>query len=276
MRKDLTYDLIAEKCQALFAAGKHTSFDAVYDLLDRQGSGDKVRGFIKEWRQNMAAMLNTPRASAVLPEELVSAADNLIQALWVQALDKADSAYSDRNAELDKDRIVWSERLAAAEERADSIGRQLAIRDSEVATQNARIADLKATLADVQARLTAATSVIVGKEKDITALQAVANEANTKLANLARDLALRNHELQVATDALASRDTEHAEQLAAATGQADQARTEAAEARGRAALLAEQLAALQAQVAGKPAKAAEAPEAATPAPKPRKAAKPKA
>lgn len=165
-REDLTYDLVAEQCQALFAEGKHTSFDAVYDLIGRKGSAAKVREYIKQWRQSLAELLNTPRASAVLPDALVGFADQLIEQIWTQALTQADSAYVEKQQALEAERITWGERIDAAETRADDINRQLLIARGEIQAKEATIDGLVGQLDETKAKLATAVQVIATKDAE--------------------------------------------------------------------------------------------------------------
>lgn len=165
-REDLTYDLIAETCQQLFAEGKHTSFDAVYDLIGRKGSAAKVREYIKQWRQSLAELLNTPRASAVLPDALVGFADQLIEQIWTQALTQADSAYVEKQQALEAERITWGERIDAAEARADDINRQLLIARGETQAKEATIDGLLGQLGELKDKLATAVQVIANKDAE--------------------------------------------------------------------------------------------------------------
>lgn len=164
-REDLNYKLIADACQQLFADGKHTSFDAVYDLIGRRGSAAKVRDYIKQWRQAMADLLNTPRASAVLPEALVGFADQLIEQIWTQALTQADTAYLEKQQALEAERITWGERIDAAETRADDINRQLLVARGEVQTKEATIDGLTRQLEELRGKLANAVQVIAQKDE---------------------------------------------------------------------------------------------------------------
>ncbi|WP_153133342.1 DNA-binding protein [Dechloromonas hortensis] len=193
-REDLTYELIAETCQQLFADGKHTSFDAVYDLIGRKGSAAKVRDYIKQWRQSLAELLNTPRASAVLPDALVGFADQLIEQIWTQALNQADSAYVERHQALEAERITWGARIDAAETCADDINRQLLIARGEIQAKEATIDGLAVQLGELRDKLATAVQVIANKEADT----------------------MRQHgELQALKTTLASERERHAEVLTA-------------------------------------------------------------
>jgi len=182
-RKDLTYELVASKCQELFAAGEHTSFDAVYTLIGRQGSAEKVRGYIKQWRQGLATLLSTPRASAVLPEELVGIADNLIEALWTQALQQADRAYNDREAELVKERVTWTDRIAELETTLAEQDRTLLKVRGDLQAREATIDAQQSRIEDLSARHAAAVELVRTKDVTIEDLRTELTRTTTTLEN---------------------------------------------------------------------------------------------
>lgn len=200
----IQYEDVAPICKTLYLEGREVTFNAVYAELGRGGAAT-VQKYIKQWREQTAKILGTPRVSAALPTEIVALADQLLEAMWAKSLEQADAAYLAKQQELEAERVLWGERIDKAETMADDLNRQLLTLRGDLQAKEATLDAQMATLEDLRSRMAAAVQLVANKEAELMRQH---GEIKTLNATLASERALHQA-------ALAAQQEQHQQAMAA-------------------------------------------------------------
>lgn len=164
-KPSIEFEEVALICKQLYLEGKDVTFNAVYSVLQRGGAA-VVQRYIKQWRENTAKILGTPRVSAALPTEIVAIADQLLETMWAQSLEQADVAYLAMQQELEQERLLWTERIDAAETRADDLNRQLLVARGDLQAREATIDAQTNTIEELREKISAGTQALATKDME--------------------------------------------------------------------------------------------------------------
>lgn len=164
---DVDTDRVASICFELLAQGDNPTFPKVYEALGRKGSAKVVQDAISAWRKDVSGKYFAQRTRPGVPDVIVSATDQLADAIWAQALFAASAGYEDDRKRIEDEMVSIRAQTAREVEEHRDQANQIAAdwRASELRNEmlSRDVVALKERLQDTEGQLRARDETIAGQ-----------------------------------------------------------------------------------------------------------------
>jgi chromosome segregation ATPase len=177
---EVKYSRVEEACIQLFTAGESISFSKVYALIDSKGGQQVVTRYINQWKLATADRLKAARKSP-LPQTLVSTADALVEQLWRQANEQANTAFLQERGSLDMERSEMQVRLDAAANQVSDVERENARLQGELTGLQAVLSAKDMANQELEVRVRELTAALGARDDQVAALREDLARAMTTL-----------------------------------------------------------------------------------------------